>query len=151
MRLCQTDPALLPVVYVSGDCKGPKAAQDGHDQSAPLERANTGLSPPICTRGRGCGRLRSQEIANLCEQCHLKIDLPVPADQFSGDKEDDYDCEYCDQCARVVVHIAPKLTVDITGRHSARPYSSGMMSNPRTGFRRFCSASRYEGPYDYRT
>jgi hypothetical protein len=26
-----------------------------------------------------------------------------------------------------------------------------MMSNARIGFRRFCSASRYEGPYDYRT
>ena len=116
-----------------------------------FERANTGLSPPIRTRGRGRGRPGSQEIANLCEQCHLKIDFPIPADQLSGDKEDNYDYEYCDQCARAVVRIAPKLTADITGRHSASPYISGMTSNPGIGFRRLCPASRYEGPYDHRT
>ena len=42
----------------------------------------------------------------------MEIDLPIPADQLSGDKEDNYDYEYCEQCARVVVHIAPKLMVD---------------------------------------
>lgn len=115
-----------------------------------LQSADTWLPPTICTRKRGCGRLSPQKVPNLREQCHLKIDLPIPTDQLPGDKKDNNDYEQSDQCACDVVHVTPKLTVNITPRNSALPCTSGMSSIPKTDSRLFFPASRYVGPYDCR-